>query len=298
MSCEQHRKKSRSGPQKGQEPDSDASPLALDVAVVVPNSKQMQKKACSSWCLLFFLTESATHVQWPFPATADHGPVRKRNLCPEMPHSLSSVTSPEMASFHIKEPQQLEVSCSGWRRRAPNSVRPAAWRKYLRFIPQVAPFAAGMVVQKSHMVGKSYERWGDIGWIQVLRFTLIYQIPTWEQWPKPSTIKRIHQRSGETCHPPVPCRLCWLKIAGNWWCSSKINNFQSPGATDFEIHLNTYRKIIGNIPSSHHQISRDSWLDLLLQGGMATSKENLEMQTDQARMTCARSRSKVRFKWC
>lgn len=54
MSCEQHRKKSRSGPQKGQEPDSDASPLALDVAVVVPNSKQMQKKACSSWCLLFF----------------------------------------------------------------------------------------------------------------------------------------------------------------------------------------------------------------------------------------------------
>ena len=89
-----------------------------------------------------------------------------------------------------------------------------------------------------------------------------------------------------------------LKIAGNWWCSSKINNFQSPGATDFEIHLNTYRKIIGNIPSSHHQISRDSWLDLLLQGGMATSKENLEMQTDQARMTCARSRSKVRFKWC
>lgn len=28
---------------------------------------------------------------------------------------------------------------------------------------------------------------------------------------------------------------------------------------------------------------------------MATSKENLEMQTDQARMTCARSRNKVRF---
>lgn len=173
MSCEQHRKKSRSGPQKGQEPDSDASPLALDVAVVVPNSKQMQKKACSSWCLLFFWLK-ALHMYYgrflPRPIMAQFGSescVQKwltlgqvslrqkwRLFTSKNRSNLRFPAVDEGDGHQTMSDLQLDINTSG------------SFHKF----PQIM---AGMVVQKSHMVGKSYERWDDIGWIQVLRFIYI-----------------------------------------------------------------------------------------------------------------------------